>query len=200
MVLMPDDRRDSMERLLDDLERAQWSAEEARAVAIRLTSTADAIARAHAPTTACGHPQVVRARKQVLGLVALVLFLGARTCRLAVTPQHASVTSTAATSTSLGELDEATCRWDWRLPGCAAAVPVGDGIGCALRPHANNWFRCRPVLLSESAAPTKRECPSHCQPIDSCTATAAAVLYKVAHGMRADCAVEGTCPPLSHQG
>lgn len=39
--------------------------------------------------------------------------------------------------------------------------------------------------------------PSHCQtrlPRDSCKAAVAAVLYRVAHGLRAECALDGTCP------
>ena len=103
-----------------------------------------------------------------------------------------------------GDETDAACRWDWRVPGCIAAAPgvLADGVVCALRPLIlrGQMLRCRPVASSSYHAPgghLHTDCPSHCQarlPRDSCKAAVAAVLYRVAHGLRAECALDGTCP------
>ena len=162
----------------------------------------------------------VETQRLLMALLALVLLCVVRFRRLraedplalliddltlGVVPSGAGRADDAPGLVNAGDEDDLAvsrvCRWDWGVPGCVertSGLPSGpllaEGVVCALRPTVGKLMRCRPVAAAATGGGALRGgCPAHCQPA-ACSDAAASVLYRVAKGLRADCAMDGSCP------
>ena len=91
------------------------------------------------------------------------------------------------------------CRYDWTVSACVerAAGTLAEGVFCAFKPRLINWLRCRPAAAP--LTPSRASCPAHCRtPAQSCTASAASVLLRVAQTLRDETGTDtskGLLPP-----